>query len=227
MVSGCRAATIVRASPGYRERVRGVVVAGAANDHTSGCPRVRLPIAVGSISIGAEDAERPLAKIAEHVLDTVGARAVRPTAGGLGGVVGAAEDCQVGCGRCRAPRIQASIIAAGGLLPLRLGGKAAALPRTVIAGAEPGDLDDGMMLESRIGDPSPVGPVDASVGVVLVVAALAAWRAEAGRVQKGRTRSSSPCGARARSRARRRGAAVPRPAVRRRGPSRRRRLGPA
>ena len=67
----------------------------ASNDHASARARVRLPVAVDPIRIGAEEGERPLSQVAEHVLDAIRARAVRRARGRLGRVVGAAEDGQL------------------------------------------------------------------------------------------------------------------------------------
>src|SRR4029453_14231323 len=135
MVAGGRAATIVGASPGQAERVGRVIVARSANHHAPGRARVRLPVAVGPVRIGAEDADRPLSQVAEHVLDTVRAGAFRLARGRLGRVVGAAEDRQVRRRRRYSPWVGPTVVPAGGLLPLGLGGQGPARPGAGGAGA--------------------------------------------------------------------------------------------
>src|SRR5438094_7452529 len=178
MVAGGRAATIVGAAPRQAERVGWVVVARSPDHHAAARAGVRLPVAVGPIRIGAEDGERPLSQVAEHVLYLVGARAVWPALGRLGCIVGAAEDREVRRWRGEAPGIEPSVVAARGLLPLGLAGQAPAFPDAVVARPEPRDFDHRMALESRIGDPPALDAVDPRVLVVLVVAALAAGRSE-------------------------------------------------
>src|SRR5437870_1406539 len=126
MVAGGRAATIVGAAPRQAERVGWVVVARSPDHHAAALAGVRLPVAVGPIRIGAEDGERPLSQVAEHVLDLVGARAVWPALGRLGCIVGAAEDREVRRWRGEAPGIEPPVVAARGLLPLGLAGQAPA-----------------------------------------------------------------------------------------------------
>src|SRR5256712_1606421 len=184
MVTGSRTATIVGAAPRQAERVGWVVVARSPDHHAAARAGVRLPVAVGPIRIGAEDGERPLSQVAEHILDLVGARAVWPALGRLGCIVGAAEDREVRRWRGEAPGIEPPVVAARGLLPLGLAGQAPAFPDAVVARPEPRDFDHRMALESRIGDPPALDSVDPRVLVVLVVAALAAGRYEAGDVQE-------------------------------------------
>src|SRR4030095_10582025 len=106
MVAGGRAATVVGASPGQAERCGRVIVARSANHHAPGRARVRLPVAVGPVGIWAEDADRPLSQVAEHVLDTVRAGAFRLARGRLGRVVGAAQSRQATPPRRYSPSVR-------------------------------------------------------------------------------------------------------------------------
>src|SRR5439155_25013327 len=110
------------------------------------------------------------------------ARAVRAAVGGLGRVVGAAEDRQVRRGWRDAPGVGPTVVTARGLLPLRFRRQAPPLPGAVVARAEPGDFHHRVDLESTVGDPATPNSVDPRVRVVLVVASLAAGRPQAGRV---------------------------------------------
>src|SRR5207249_8054958 len=101
-MTGRRATTIVGAPPGHAERLGRVVMARPPDDYAAGGAGVRLATVVGSIRIGAERGRRPLSQVAEHVLDAIGAGAGGP-ARGVGRVVGASKDRELGRRRCEAP----------------------------------------------------------------------------------------------------------------------------
>src|SRR3990172_1447704 len=86
-----RAAPVVGAAAREGEALRRIVVARAADHHA---PVAGEPLATvtGIIRVGAQDGRRPLAEVAEQVLDARGAPAGRPPIAPGCGVIAPAED---------------------------------------------------------------------------------------------------------------------------------------
>src|SRR4029453_13506439 len=140
---------------GHSGRFARIVVARSADDHPAGCARVRLPAVVRAVGIRAERGRGPLPIFAGNVLNAVGASPDWP-----------------------------AVVASRCFLPLSLGRQAPSLPRAVVPGSEPRDVDHGPAPEPRIGDPTFPGPVYPRGGTVHVVAGLGPGRSETSSVQE-------------------------------------------
>jgi hypothetical protein len=209
MVTRRRAATVVGVAGRHVQRAGWVVVAGAPHDHPADAGEGLAPV-VGPIRVRAQRRRRPLAQIAEQVLHPMRAGALGAGVAPLGGVVAATEDRQRRRRRGCAPGVWPLVVASRGLLPLGFGRQPPLLPRAVVAGPEPRDLDGRMVLQAGIGHPQirrrgawaglrrpTVGrgtagarhQVDARVGVVRIVPALGAGaRDTAGIEERGKLR---------------------------------------
>src|SRR5262245_56728459 len=160
------AAAVVGEPASHAEHLKRVIVARPTDHDPAGLARVRFPAVIGAVRIGPEHGRRPFPEISENVVDAVRAGPGR-SARCFGGVVRASEDRAPRRRRREAPWIRPPVVVAGCLLPLGFGRQAPALPRAVVAGAEPRDFYCRMSLEAGVGVPASVGSMDPRVGVVL------------------------------------------------------------